>query len=76
MKRIWGIALVFLAAGLSPAPASQDGPPNIVVVYADDLGYGDLGCTGATRVRTPQIDRIAAEGTPPRPPARRRGTRF
>lgn len=62
MKRIWGIALVFLAAGLSPAPASQDGPPNIVVVYADDLGYGDLGCTGATRVRTPQIDRIAAEG--------------
>jgi arylsulfatase A-like enzyme len=62
MKRILGIGLVFLAAGLSPAPASQDGPPNIVVIYADDLGYGDLGCTGATRVRTPQIDRIAAEG--------------
>ena len=38
------------------------GGPNIVLIYADDLGYGDVGCYGATRVRTPNIDRLAMEG--------------
>ena len=36
--------------------------PNIIFIMADDLGYGDLGCYGATKIRTPAIDRIAAEG--------------
>jgi arylsulfatase A-like enzyme len=36
--------------------------PNIVLIYADDLGYGDVGCYGATKVRTPNIDSIASEG--------------
>ena len=36
--------------------------PNIVLIYADDLGYGDVSCYGATRVQTPNIDRLAAEG--------------
>ena len=36
--------------------------PNIVVIYADDVGYGDASCYGATRVKTPHIDRIANEG--------------
>jgi len=36
--------------------------PNIVLIYADDLGYGDVSCYGATRVTTPNIDRVAAEG--------------
>ena len=36
--------------------------PNVVLIYADDLGYGDLGCYGATHVRTPNIDRLAREG--------------
>ncbi len=37
--------------------------PNIIVIMADDLGYGDVGCYGATALRTPNIDRLAAEGT-------------
>ena len=37
-------------------------PPNVVVIFADDLGYGDVGCYGATHVETPHIDRLAAEG--------------
>lgn len=36
--------------------------PNVVLIFADDLGYGDLGCYGATKVQTPNIDRLAAEG--------------
>lgn len=41
-----------------PAPP----PPNVVVIYADDLGYGDLGCYGSPTIRTPHLDRLAAEG--------------
>jgi arylsulfatase len=37
-------------------------PPNIVYILADDLGYAELGCYGQTRIRTPNVDRLAAEG--------------
>ncbi len=36
--------------------------PNIIIMYADDLGFGDIGCYGATTIPTPNIDRLAAEG--------------
>ena len=36
--------------------------PNIVLIMADDLGYGDLGCYGCTDIRTPAVDNLAAEG--------------
>ena len=36
--------------------------PNIIVIMADDLGYGDVGCNGATQLKTPHIDRLAASG--------------
>lgn len=36
--------------------------PNVVFILADDLGYGDLGCYGQTKIRTPHLDRLAAEG--------------
>ncbi len=44
-----------------PAVAVE-APPNIVFILADDLGYGDLSCYGATRVQTPNVDRLAREG--------------
>lgn len=45
-----------------PSPARAHRPPNIVFVMADDLGYGELGCYGQDKIRTPNIDRLAAEG--------------
>ncbi len=59
-------ALGLAAAGAAlPFPQLQAAarkPRNIVIIYADDLGYGDVGCYGATRVKTPNIDRLAAGG--------------
>jgi arylsulfatase len=48
-----------IAATTSP---SERRPPNVVFILADDLGYADLGCYGQKRIRTPNIDRIAAGG--------------
>src|SRR5215813_8364037 len=46
------------AKTLPPAPRK----PSIIFILADDLGYGDLGCYGQTKFKTPNIDRLAAEG--------------
>ena len=67
MKRInlpvLTILLLVPCANLLGADASQPQvPPNIVLIYADDLGYGDVGCYGATAVKTPNVDRLAKEG--------------
>jgi len=45
-----------------PASAEDAALPNVVILYADDLGYGDLGCYGATQLETPNLDRLAREG--------------
>ena len=46
----------------SPSAAANLGPPNVVVILADDLGWGDLGVYGGTAAKTPNIDRMAADG--------------
>ena len=62
--RIWLAVLTSLPAlGLFQGSlAAAEGPPNIVLIFADDLGYGDLGVYGSPNIRTPNIDSLAFAG--------------
>lgn len=59
IMRSLGILISSLAFAVSAFAAPK---PNIIVIIADDLGYGDIGCYGATAVKTPNLDKLAAEG--------------
>lgn len=54
--------LIGLQATFGTAFTPRQPHPNIVVIFADDLGYSDLGCYGATDIRTPRLDAMAGEG--------------
>ena len=62
MNRILALAALLLAPLLALRAADAT-KPNIVLIFADDLGYGDLGCYGAKDIQTPHIDRLGREGT-------------
>src|SRR5947199_8254063 len=61
--RTW-LSIALVAACRPQVAPAADGPArtNVVIILADDLGAGDLGCTGHPRFKTPHLDRMAAEG--------------
>ena len=56
------LLLSTVTLSLTALNSSAAESPNVVLIFADDLGYGDLGCYGATKLKTPNIDKLAAEG--------------
>ena len=61
LKRALAWILVSLGAAAA-APAVEGKRPNVVIIFTDDQGYGDLGCQGSTTLKTPNIDALAASG--------------
>ncbi len=62
---VWPLALAVSLAGCEVPPrddSAAERPPNVVIVFVDDVGYGDLGSYGHPTIRTPNLDRMAAEG--------------
>jgi len=59
---ITGISIVPLAVTAGNLSTENSKKPNVVLIYADDIGYGDLSCYGFSKVQTPNIDKLAAEG--------------
>jgi arylsulfatase A-like enzyme len=57
-----GALSIMSLASTQPAKAQANEKPNIVIIYADDLGYGDISCYGATKINTPNIDRLGKQG--------------
>ncbi|MFM7397737.1 MAG: sulfatase-like hydrolase/transferase, partial [Verrucomicrobiota bacterium] len=62
MKRLLALIAGLLLGATAEAQTAAPRPPNFVVIFVDDLGYGDIGPYGATKQRTPNLDRMAAEG--------------
>ena len=58
-RLLFGLLFVISTPCMS---AEATRPPNVIFILADDLGYGDLGCYGSTKIRTTNIDRLATEG--------------
>lgn len=56
------VFLLLIVSFLGPAASGQSKQPNIIVIFCDDLGYGDLGAYGNPVIRTPHLDQLAAEG--------------
>src|SRR5881394_3792518 len=56
------ISIATLLVFILTSSASAAAKPNVIFILSDDLGYGDVGCFGQKLIRTPNIDRLAAEG--------------
>ncbi len=60
--RVASAILLAVTTCLTSFSVAAEQPPNIIYILADDLGYAELGCYGQTKIKTPNIDQLAAEG--------------
>ena len=61
-QSVYMLVTLLLLSFSSRIVAQKNSRPNVVIIYSDDVGYGDISCYGATKIQTPNIDRIAREG--------------
>jgi len=61
-NKLWVVVALFCAGCMSPSAETRSASPNIVVIFVDDLGWGDIGVQGALGYATPHIDSLAADG--------------
>jgi len=63
-RQLLGLVLAFSGWMLGPhlVAADRESSPNVIVIFTDDQGYGDLGCFGSETIATPNLDRLASEG--------------
>ncbi len=62
MKKLFLILFLLLNVYQGHTQRLSQRKPNIIIIYLDDLGYGDVGCYGAKGVKTPNVDRLAKHG--------------
>lgn len=63
--RVWGVLLFAFSTSCAPKTEKKEAdqkPPNFIIIFTDDQGYGDLGCFGGKHLNTPNLDRMAAAG--------------
>jgi arylsulfatase A len=62
IRIICGLIVAIFPLISSAGSSTREGKPNVIIIFTDDQGYGDLGCFGSTKIKTPHIDRMAQEG--------------
>jgi len=61
-KKIIGLSIILLFFGFNSVCQTASNTPNIILFFADDMGYGDLGSYGAIQYQTPNLDQLALHG--------------
>ena len=62
LSKHFHLIVAAIVAGSTITSAADSRPPNVIFIIADDLGYGELGCYGQKKIRTPHLDQMAADG--------------
>jgi len=62
MKRFYGLIIILFGISCNVFASGKEKPPNIILIFCDDLGYADLSCYGSLWNQTPEIDQMAVEG--------------